>query len=65
MYHQQNDLQLISFKENLKSFMYSKNNSRSKVEPWGTPHFMPSLEDSKPLIHTYCCRLLKYELISS
>ena len=51
----------VSFQQNLKSLMYTRNNSGPSDEPWGTPQDTFLQSESKPLIETYCHLFERYD----
>ena len=42
-----------------KSFIYDKNNTGPKIEPWGTPHDIVLMFDETLTYDTYCLQLDK------
>ena len=43
-----------------RSLMYIRKSKDPKTDPCGTPHVIPEVLDSKPLIDTNCLRFAKY-----
>ena len=56
-----NKLNLKNWLEDGKSLMNKRKSSGPKIEPWGTPCVIGSLEEVMPLTLTYCERLSKYD----
>ena len=48
-----------------RSFMYNKDRSGPRPDPWGTPQFIIARPDSYPFVDTYWLRLDKQDLKQS
>ena len=60
-YHQQIDEKRIFFEEFTMSLTYSRNKRGPRTEPWGTPHCVLKLTETKLPTAVVCLRSNKYE----
>ena len=52
---------VVDFKQSGKRFIYNKNKSGPKIDPWSTPHEITLFLDNSPLTLHCCFLFIKYD----